>query len=59
MKYVTVLERSSGVSYVLLVPEYVLDHYDSLEDYLDDRYDFDLENCDYMIGNSIQFKNIH
>ena len=59
MKYLTVLEFSSGTTYVLVVPEFILDHYDNLEDYLNDRYDFDLLNCEYMLGESIQFKNIH
>lgn len=61
MKYITVLEYSSGVTYIIPVSEErldsILDSFDSIEDYLDEYYDFDLDNCHWMVGDFLQFKN--
>ena len=61
MNYITVLEFSSGVVYIIPVPEHrtdtIFDSFDSIEDYLREYYDFDLDNCQWMVGNFLQFKN--
>lgn len=61
MHYITVLEFSSGVVYIIPIPEErmdsILDSFDGIEEYLNEYYDFDLDNCQWMAGDCLQFKN--
>lgn len=61
MNYITVLEYSSGVVYIIPIPEEKLDitltFFGDIENYLREYYDFDLVNCTWMVGSYLQFKN--